>query len=227
MKEMFSKSDDCFELAKYLNKELKNKIEFTSSIYLEVVSGTYDCFPFDAYNNYSGYRKSKIFFDFLYSKGEFLRLSVRNGIHPKTTGHRLAVLSAFYEVLYKQFGKPTVFYTTKNDPNETLSLQWSFTNKDEEIQKFKNGIYFDDAKIEQLIIIGESRMQSNFPLNDAMKDYLSEKIGLPFELIELVNENIEDFIKYKNGEKTPTSKMPILSESTDISSEKKRTLNRK
>lgn len=224
MKEVFSKAEDCLKLGQYLNKKLGNKMEFTSGIFNDAIDGIYHCLPFDSYNNFSEYRKNKIMFNFKFCKDRFLRLCVENGVYPKTTGHKLAVLSDFYEVLYKRFGKPTFFCTTKDNPHETLFLQWSFTNRDEDIQNLKNDSYFDDAKIDKLIIIGESTTQTNFQLNDAMKDYLSKMIGLPFELIGFVNENIEDFIKYKRGRKIPTL---ILNEDTDILSERKRILDRK
>lgn len=221
MKELFSKAEDCFELAKYLSKELGWKMDFRGSVYNEVLSGTYTSLPFDAYNTFLEYTKNKIIFDFKFCKDGFLRLSVGHNINPQSVGHKLAALSDFYEILYKQFGKPTVFYTTKNDPEGALSLQWSFINKDEEVKNFKNGTYFDDAEIDKLILIDEpSPKKGDDRLNENTKELISKQIGLPFELLPLVEENIEDFIKYKTEQELSSSKEEI-EEKSETSSAKK------
>ena len=112
----------------------------------------------------------------------------------------MAALSDFYEVLSEEYGNPTVFYTTKDDDEGFLTLQWSFINKDEEIEKFKSGKYFDDAEIDTLIIIGKEKNNiEGYSLSDKTKEIISRQVGLPFELLYLVDEDIESFVKHKSG----------------------------
>lgn len=199
MEELFSKSQDCKELAKKLNKELKDKIMFYGSINQEVITGKYMCFPYHMYDNFTDYEKDLVSFYYKYCKDGFLRIGISNNICKKSMGHKLAVLSDFYEILSEEFGEPTLFYTTKGDEAETINLNWSFRNKNADITKFKNDTMFDDANIDELIIFGEQNVQINeYPLSDITKKITSRKIGLPFEMIHLLDSNIEDFIKYKH-----------------------------
>ena len=195
MKEMCSKPEDCHELSNKLKKELNNKIKFLSFTYLEYPCGEY----------LSSYRKNKgeyIFnahtlpFYLKYSKDEFLRIGVGSIYPDNTLGEKLAALSDFYEILSKEYGEPTVFYTTEDDDEKILTLQWAFINKEEEILKFKNGTYFDDADIDTLIVFGA---KDNSNLNEMTKRVISKSIGLPFELLYLVDEDIKNYIKHKIG----------------------------
>ena len=56
---------------------------------------------------------------------------------------------------------------------------------------------FDDAETDELIIFGEQ--SSINELSGKTKTYISNQIGLPIELIYLLDANVEDFIKYKHG----------------------------
>ena len=56
---------------------------------------------------------------------------------------------------------------------------------------------FYDAETDELIIFGEQ--PSINELSDKTKTYISNQIGLPIELIYLLDANVEDFIKYKHG----------------------------
>ena len=61
----------------------------------------------------------------------------------------------------------------------------------------KKGNYFDDVETDELIIIGEPKQKTDgYQLSDITKKIISKHVGLPFELLSLVDENIEDFIKY-------------------------------
>lgn len=200
MKELYSNGDDCLELARTLSKALKGKIKFYGSCRQEVISGVYYCQNWTEFNDYYEYKKSAVHFWYKFCAGGFLRISVGESVYEKSTGEKLAVLSDFYEVLSREFGNPTLFYTTKDDDEKCLNLEWSFVNKEETIQSFKNGTAFDDAEIDKLIIIGEIKSTVNgFRLNDTSKQIISQSIGLPFELISLVDENIEDYAKCKFG----------------------------
>lgn len=201
MQELYSNADDCFELAKLLKRKLGNKIEFYGSPYQGLISGKY----------FSHYREPHSDIDYLFEKGlpfyykfckeGFLRVQVGSCYrHNNSVGERLAALSDFYGVLNEEYGSPTVFYTTKDDDEGLLSLHWSFVNKEEDVEKFKNGTFFEDAEIDTLVVIGEPRVQTEgYQLSDTTRELISRKVGLPIELINLVDENIEDFVKYKTG----------------------------
>lgn len=184
--------EDYLELSKKLQKELERKIEFYSSTNQEIVNGKYHSLPFELYISYDKFIKDEVEFCYKYSKDEFLRIKIKNGYSNKTMGHKLAVLSDFYQVFSKIFGTPTLFYTTKDDKDEVLGLEWSFKNREEYIGKFKNRTDFDATNIDKLIIINENQQ-----LNNSTKRIIFKTIGLPSELLYLVDENIDEFIKYK------------------------------
>lgn len=223
MTEIYSNANDCLELARYLKKKMGSKIDFYGSIYQEVISGSY--FSDFESKHYHFYGDGLSFY-YKFCKEGFLRIGIGSFYpHNNSIGEKLAALSNFYEVLSEQYGEPTVFYTTKDDEEGTLSLQWSFVNKEEDIQNLRNGSYFDDAEIDELIVIGESKTQTNgYQLNDTTRKLIAKQIGVPFELIGLVDENIEDFVKYKTGKEIGISEgakidgVPVRSYQKKISS---------
>ena len=192
MKELYSNSNDCYELAKILYRSLGNKIEFYGSFLANPLpNGKY----------YTNGHSDPVKFYYKYCKDGFLRVQIGNYYRSDNTlGQKLAALSDFYEVLYKEFGNPLVFYTTLDDDEGLLSMHWSFIDKENELKKFKEGTYFDDAKIDQLIVFNEAKaMIGNHLLDDRTKDIISRKLGLPFELIELVDKDIENYYLHKMG----------------------------
>lgn len=201
MSEIYSNADDCLELARHLKKKMGNKIDFYGSLRQEVISGKYFSHYRDPHSELDYLFEEGLPFYYKFCKEGFLRIQIGSfWPHNNSVGEKLASLSSFYEVLSEQYGEPTVFYTTKDDEEGTLSLHWSFVNKEEDIQKFKNGSYFDDAEVDELIVIGEPRTQtSSYQLSDTTRNLIAKQIGVPFELISLVDENIEDFVKYKTG----------------------------
>ncbi len=201
MSEIYSNADDCLELARHLKKKMGNKIDFYGSVRQEVISGKYFSHYRDPHSELDYLFEEGLPFYYKFCKEGFLRIQIGSFYpHNNSVGEKLAALSSFYEVLSEQYGEPTVFYTTKDDEEGTLSLHWSFVNKEEDIQKFKNGSYFDDAEVDELIMIGEPRTQtSSYQLRDTTRKLIAKQIGVPFELISLVDENIEDFVKYKTG----------------------------
>ena len=140
------------------------------------------------------YNSHALPFYFKFNKDVFLRIHVGSHSKDNSLGEKLAALSDFYEILSKEYGEATLFYTTKDDDEGLLGFEWDFVNKDKVINKFKNDTYFDDAHIDKLIIIGEN----NQDLNDNTKRFISKSIGLPIELLPLINEDIDEFIKHKN-----------------------------
>ncbi|MCI8777740.1 MAG: hypothetical protein HFI86_03025 [Bacilli bacterium] len=204
--ELYSNGDDCKELAQILNNEIKGKIAFSWNVYAQIMGGSYNCIPSNTYNGYLEEKKELVKFYYKFLKDGFLRIGVGNNpLSKKTVGHKLAALSDFYQVLSKNFGEPTLFYTEENDDEEYLNFEWAFKYKKEVIEAFKNNTIFDDGgKVKDLIIIGEQPDK-----------FISNQLGLPIELLNLVNENIEDFIKYRQinlgtDNKQPTEKRKVM-----------------
>lgn len=140
MNGIYSNADDYLELASHLKKKMGSKIDFYGSIDQEVISGSYFSeLESKSYHPYGG----GLSFYCKFCKEAFLRIGIGSFCsHNNSVGEKLVALSNFYEVLSEQYGEPTVFYTTKDDDEATLSLQWSFVNKEEDIQKFMSGGYF-------------------------------------------------------------------------------------
>lgn len=200
MKEIYSNVKDCRELRKLLSNKMNerewNRITFDG--YFEIIKGKYYSFSHSYYYDKELSRDDdSVTFSIKYCKNEILRLSVGEEVYPQTMGHKLAVLSDFYQVLVEKFGEPTLFYTLKEDEEKTLNMQWSFTNKDIDIQNFQTGTAFDDAEIDDFILFTEK----NSMLQEITRQNNVNEIGLPIELIPLMEDNIEEFVKYKQGRK--------------------------
>lgn len=190
MDNVLSSAEDCYNLSSYLKDELKNKIRFNTPMWLEILAGEY----FFDDGRYRGFFRKGIYFYIKYNKDEFLRLQVCSSFKKESTGQKLVVLSELYKVISKKVGEPIVFYTTKDDDEGTLSLEWVFKNKESVIESFRSGTHFDDAEIDKLIIL----RRTNSKLKEETRRHLSNTIGLPYELIEIIDENIEEYLKYKN-----------------------------
>lgn len=188
MKERYSNADDCYELAKKLYNRLNNKMILLTAPYIEVVEGKYNCFKESRYSNFEDYRNDKVLFNFKYLKNDFLRITIGSEDDNHSIGHKLAILSDFYKVLKEDFDEPTIFYTIKEDEGKTLNLQWSFNNKEEDINDFLNNNCFNDANVDKVIIIDNNKNK-----------IINNNTGLPVELSNIIKDNIEDYIKYKKG----------------------------
>ena len=199
MVELFSKAEDCHALSKKLMGKLGNKICFCNSTYNEVPWGIY-LSPYRRNNGEYMFNGRCLPFCFKFSEKEFLRITVSSNEHGSSLGERMAALSDFYAALSEEYGEPTFFYTIKDDDEKSLTLQWSFVNKEDEIENFKNGTYFVDAETNTLIVFGEKKENTfGSDLNDKTKRIISKQLELPFELISLVDSDIENFIMHKNG----------------------------
>lgn len=129
MNDMVSKTKDCYLLAKKLKQKLRNKIDFYGSTNTPLPSGKY----LSTYRRKNGeymFNGHYLSFYFKFSKNEFLRISVGSNYAGSEFGEKMAALSDFYEVLSEEYGKPTLFYTTKDDNEKLLTLHWSFINKE-------------------------------------------------------------------------------------------------
>jgi hypothetical protein len=188
--EMYSDPCDCAELNRKLIRELGNKIVIYGSITNPLINGKYyGLAPKGYYGDYKTINEGMQFFG-KYCKDGFLRIEVGDTYKRKVSdGEKLAALSDICLALEKDYGVPDVFYTTKDDDEGRLSLQWNFKNMEIEHEKMEYDEYFDDANIEKLIFIDNTK-----PI---VHDELSEQIGLPEELYGLVKANIEDFISHK------------------------------
>lgn len=189
--ELFSKADDCHKLAFIINNELQHKVSFEGSTYQEVVSGTHNSFRLTEYLDIRNFERDKLSFDYKFCENGFLRITISKRIYDSSLGHKLAALSNFYMALRKHFGEPTLLYTIQNDDEESLSMQWSFSQKEEDIRDFKNNTVFDDAKIEHLVLFNEEKTEEEQRIQD--------ELGLPIELSSLVASNLNEYLYYKNG----------------------------
>ena len=192
--EYYSKAVDCFDLSRLLRYKLGDKISFYTSTYIEIPSGTYMS-PYRSRNGENMLSGGSLPFYYTFSKNEFLRITV--GANNKRTelSEKMAALSEFYEAVREEFGEPIVFYTTKNDDEDLISLHWSFVDREEEIERFREGTYFDDAEIDTLVVIGEKKCV----FDDEVKRNITSSIGLPFDLIDLIDDDVENYRKYKTG----------------------------
>lgn len=192
-KVIYSNVEDCANIAIKLNNELYDKISFYGSIWIGILTGKYHVASLSKYPTYRDYEKAEVTFSIKYCKNEFLRVTIGEELNKLSTGLKLAVLSDFCEVLTKYCGKPSFYYTIKDDEYHTLNLNWSYNHLKEDLEDIKNATYFDDATIDKLIVFNEK-------LSDEMKDEISKKIGLPYEMLSLVEDNIDDFRNSKIGE---------------------------
>jgi len=215
MKEIYSNAEDCFQLRIKLKKALGEKVRMRG---YEVVEGEYASFPYPMYETYQAYHQDQLKFYFKFCKNGFLRIDVEDRFFPESIGHKLAALSDFYGALLDEFGEPTVFYTLKDDEEDGLHLEWSFTNKEETINEFLHGFPFDDGEVDLAIAIGKTE-----GLNEETRQLFSRQMGLPYELLPLINDNIEEYMKYKFGsgkctqdEKYPETYQKIISSSSKI-----------
>ena len=192
-----SNANDCMVLAQKLIKELENKIHFFRSIKSTIPSGKY-------LSNYrkecgdSFYNGRYLPFYFEFSDKEFLRICIGSNFYGTELGEKLAVLSDFYEVISGLYGYPTMFYTMKKD--NLIYLEWSFINKEEEIEKKLN-----NTEIESLITIDDLVNKRVFSEDEDLR-----KIGLPFELYPLVSKDLDNFLMHKTGKEMHLDEKTLL-----------------
>ena len=199
MKELYSNADDCYKLARLLKSKLREKIEFSGSTFQEMIIGNYHSLPYNRYETFLSYRNDSVEFSYKFLENGFLRISVCDTAYKKASmGHKFAVLSDLYQVISEKYGEPLVYFTLKDDDENSINLEWVFIEKEETIDAFKNGSMFDDAEVDELIIIDEEKEKTS--LTNRTKGLISKTIGIPYEMIYLVDENINDFILYKKGE---------------------------
>ena len=189
---------DCYHLSEQLLEKFGSRLVLYGCGGPCMLAGEYASFSNEVYSDYTDLCENKIIFCCKYYKGEFLRITVGNGLAERPIGHKLAALSDFYEIFKEEFGVPTLFYTMKDDAYGSLNFQWSMKDKEKDIENFKNGTIFCDTEVEHVIVMGEKKIDlKKRELDRSTQNVLDEGLGLPIDLLPLVNDNIDDFIYYK------------------------------
>ena len=143
-----------------------------------------------------------------FNKEAFLRIGVGKSYSRQVSdGEKLAALSDLCLVLSEKYGTPDVFYTTKDDDEEAMTIQWTFKNLELDHERLEYGEYFDDAEVDKLIFMDNTK-----PI---VTDELSAQIGLPVEMYPLVAANLAEFVKYKNGQVKEDSLKLVLTPPED------------
>lgn len=177
------------------NSRFGNNVKFNNE-------ADYHSLDYETYENKKEYEHDTVTVLFKYKEGDFLRVTIENNIYPHSMGHKLAVLSDFYKVFNEEFEKPTFFFmTTDNvyDPKEAiLNLQWSFYDKEGDIEKFKSISTIDGKEVSNFIVMDDpSICVDNHYLYPDTRDYIAKSFELPLDLLPLVDDNVEDYLKYK------------------------------
>ena len=181
MDEVKSSADDCYRLGGSLHEKLGRKLCFYGSLYQPLISGRYYVSNQDINNNDGG-----VDFSLEFSNDKLIRIGIGRCSYNKNAsrGEQLAALSDFFDIFYEDYGYPTYFYTKKDDDNGYIYLQWSFKNRDNDIEEIKK-----DPSIDTLIIMNEKNINPG----------LTKRMELPSELVNIVDANIEDYLRYKDN----------------------------
>ena len=181
MNEVNSSPDDCYRLGGSLHEKLGRKLCFYGSLYQPLISGRYYVSNQDINNNDGG-----VDFSLEFSNDKLIRIGIGRCSYNKNAslGEQLAALSDFFDIFYEDYGYPTFFFTKKDDDNGYIYLQWSFKNRDNDIEEIKK-----DSSIDTLIIMNEKNINPG----------LTKRMELPSELVNIVDANIEDYLRYKDN----------------------------
>ncbi len=180
MQEVKSSPDDCYRLGCNLLEKIGQKVIIYGPLYQAGIEGR---FFVDGDMNKGG-----LDFYIEYLNGSFLRIGFGDSDYNKDAkmGEKLAALSTFYQIMSEDFGSPSFFYTTKDDDKHFINMHWSFYNKEESIKDLLN-----DDNIDSYIVFDKVDPKPN----------ITKRMKLPSGLVKLVDENIEDYLKYgSNGE---------------------------
>lgn len=192
MEEIYSDGNDCLELCRYLRSKLKSKLCIYGSPSNPLVSGKY--YEFTGNTNRGDYTtiSNGLRFYAKFNKEEFLRIGVGDAYSREVTfGEKLSGLADICSALSEKYGLPDVYYTTKDDDEGVLSLQWNFKDLELTHERMEYDCYFTDANIDKLIFIDNKQ-----PIkHDKFHDF----VGLPKEMYGLVLDNLDDFQAAKHG----------------------------
>ena len=191
MLEVSSSPDDCYRLGKSLIEKLGEKLIIYGPLYQPSIQGRY----------YVNNDKNSGGLDFyiMYASGISLRMGFGDNDYNKNAkmGEKLAALSDFYLIIFEEFGNPSFFYTVKDDDNHYINMHWALNKKEDSIKDM-----LSDDNIESYIIFDKIDPNPN----------LTKRMKLPSLLVNLVDENIEDYLKYgSNTEYSDIEKGKTLS----------------
>ncbi len=203
MEAIYSSVEDCRSLTRKLYESLGSKLSF-DGIITETPFGKYHMIPSKKYQSFDDFQKDAVSFNFKCKENGFIRVTVEEEFYHLSEGLKLAVLSDFCRVITKHYGMPSFFYTIANDENHSLNIQWSFDHAKEDLEYLTDGTYFDDAVVDTLI-------EFKTPTKDKEKLYEEafNLTGLPYELMDYVLLNNEDFLDAK-AERPPIRKKEEL-----------------
>ena len=174
------------EIAEILIEKLKNKIT-NITIMSEMINGYYK-------SPYNKKDEGVIPFIIRYKKDNNLKIAIgylHNDKNNGTSPENMAALSELYTVIREMFGEPTLF----EDSSYLIQLRWFFKDKDKVKQQYIERY----QKKSGLLIIFDNNINKESDNNKIVKQIMERKVGLPFGLIKLIDDEIEEYIKYKTG----------------------------
>ena len=174
------------ELVEILKRKLKDKIT-RIKIQNDMIDGYYK----SPYN-----KKDEGIIPFLirYKKDNNIKIAIgypHNDKNNRTGPENMAALSELYTVISEIFGEPTLF---ENSPN-LIQLRRFFKDKDKVKQQYIERY----QKKSGLLIIFDNNLNKESDIDKRVKQIMERKVGLPYDLIKLIDDEIEEYIKYKTG----------------------------
>lgn len=177
-------------LENIIKNELNEKVNFYGIEHGYRIA-TYNPIEYSKYNSHNDYKNDEIQFSFFEKQNDLFKILVSSKNVNSKYGYKLAVLSDLYKIVKKELGDATIYFDSYND-EECLGLIW--TNEKERCLEL---LKMPDALTETIIDLEE---KVEYDLNDDTINYITSQIGLPLHLLNLLDENIDDFMAYKNGE---------------------------
>lgn len=165
MKEVFSKGEDCAELAQCLKNKMDNYVSFNwLGIDNPILTGVY-CkngthFPF--------YGKDDVRFYIKFCKNEFLRIQME--VFPYNRENIALAMSELIQALVSieqgdtPIGFPLAIYST----DDWLTSEYAFKNMESIMESLENNTRFDDGSVENLNFLSD--------INHEFEDHEAPKI---------------------------------------------------
>ncbi len=190
--EVCSKEQDCFDLFGKLKSNMGNRLELFGSAFKPFVTGRF-------YYNCNEKDRDNLPFYYKFNKDYFLRVGIGTFYPGKTCfASKLYALSSFYQTIKEYYGEPSVYFTVKDGDEDIIFLEWIFKDKERIIEDIKNSDYFTDGFTNNVIEINE---YNDFNRSKA-KELISKQLGLPFDLIKLVDNDPSTYLQLRkvNGD---------------------------
>lgn len=178
-------------LENIIKNELGRKVNFYG-VQNQYRLAKYNPVEYSNYDSYDEYKNDEVEFAFYVGGNDnFFRLRVSSQNINSKYGYKLAVLSDLYKILKKEFGNANIYFDSY-DNEEMLGLIWT-NDKEHYLNLYRT----PNLCTETLIDLEE---KVEYDLNEDTINYITDQIGLPLHLLTLLDENIDDFMAYKNGE---------------------------